>query len=206
MSLLPNHKSKFDKKIDLLFGVRFEDLDIGVINTLASSAPKSLLPILAASFDVDIDGLNENEARELIKNAFEIHYYSGTFYSLNKALSALYADAKVKEWFDYAGLPYHFKLELDASKNGVSLQTLKRSDEIINTYKNVRSVYDGASIKATAIVNLKAHSFAFIGEAISVDPYVVSNINQRESFKVGATTQINEIISIPIAAIRVLTR
>lgn len=198
MSLLPNHKSKFDKKFDELFGVRFEDLDIGVINTLASKAPKNLLPVLAASFDVDIDGLNENEARELIKNAYEIHYYSGTFYSLNKALSALYTDAKVKEWFDYAGLPYHFKLELDASKNGVSPQTLKRSDEIINTYKNVRSVYDGASIKATASINLKAYSCTFSGENISVDPYVVSNISESASFKVGATTQINEIISIPV--------
>ena len=206
MSLLPNHKSKFDKKFDELFGLRFKDLDIGVINTLANGASKNLLPVLAASFDVDIDGLNENEARELIKNAFEIHYYSGTFYSLNKALSALYADAKVKEWFDYTGLPYHFKLELDASKNGVSLQTLKRSDEIINTYKNVRSVYDGASIKATASINLKAYSYTFSGENMSITPYVVSNISERAKFKVGATTQINEIISVPIDAIRVLTR
>ena len=206
MSLLPNHKSKFDKKFDLLFGVRFENLDIGVINTLASKAPKNVLPVLAASFDVDIDGLSENEARELIKNAYEIHYYSGTFYSLNKALSALYADAKVKEWFDYAGLPYHFKLELDASKNGVSPQTLKRSDEIINTYKNVRSVYDGANIKVGIKADVKAYSYTFSGESISVDPYVISNISQRASFKVGATTQINEIISIPIDAIRVLTR
>lgn len=198
MSLLPNHKSKFDKKIDEFIGLRFEGLDLGAIDTLASSCPKSLLPILAASFDVDIDGLSQSEARELIKNAFEIHYYSGTFYSLNKALSALYADAKVKEWFDYAGLPYHFKLELDASKNGVSPQTLKRSDEIINTYKNVRSVYDGASIKAIASINLKAYSYMLSGENISVDPYVVSNISQRANFKVGATTQINEIISIPI--------
>ena len=206
MSLLPNHKSKFDKKFDELFGVRFEDLDIGVINTLANGASKNLLPVLAASFDVDIDGLNEDEARELIKNAFEIHYYSGTFYSLNKALSALYADTKVKEWFEYSGLPYHFKLELDASKNGVNPQTLKRSDEIINTYKNVRSVYDGASIKATASINLKAYSCTFSGESISVDPYVISNINQRASFKAGATTQINEIISIPINTKQIFAR
>lgn len=198
MSLLPNHKSKFDKKIDEFIGLRFEGLDLGAIDTLASSCPESLLPILAASFDVDIDGLSQSEARELIKNAFEIHYYSGTFYSLNKALSALYADTKVKEWFDYTGLPYHFKLELDASKNGVSPQTLKRSDEIINTYKNVRSVYDGASIKATASINLKAYSYAISGENVSVYPYVVSNINEHAHFKFGATTQINEIISIPI--------
>lgn len=206
MSLLPNHKSKFDKKIDEFIGLRFEGLDLGAIDTLASSCPESLLPILAASFDVDIDGLSQSEARELIKNAFEIHYYSGTFYSLNKALNALYSDVRVREWFEYKGEPYHFKLELDASKNGVSPQTLKRSDEIINTYKNVRSVYDGASIKATASINLKAYSYTFSGENISVDPYVVSNISQRASFKVGATTQINEIISIPIDAIRVLTR
>ena len=206
MSLLPNHKSKFDKKFDLLFGVRFEDLDIGVINTLANGASKNLLPVLSASFDVDIDGLSENEARELIKNAFEIHYYSGTFYSLNKALSALYADAKVKEWFDYAGLPYHFKLELDASKNGVSPQTLKRSDEIINAYKNVRSVYDGANIKVGIKADVKAYSYAISGENVSIYPYVVSNISEHAYFKAGATTQINEIISIPIDAIRVLTR
>ena len=206
MSLLPNHKSKFDKKIDEFIGLRFEGLDLGAIDTLASSCPESLLPILAVSFDVDIDGLSQSEARELIKNAFEIHYYSGTFYSLNKALNALYSDVRVREWFEYKGEPYHFRLELDASKNGLSPQILKRSDELINKYKNVRSVYDGASIKATVSINLKAYSSMLSGENISVDPYVVSNIRQRANFKVGATTQINEIISIPIDAIRVLTR
>lgn len=198
MSLLPNHKSKFDKKIDEFIGLRFKGLDLGAIDTLASSCPESLLPILAASFDVDIDGLSQSEARELIKNAFEIHYYSGTFYSLNKALNALYSDVRVREWFEYKGEPYHFRLELDASKNGLSPQILKRSDELINKYKNVRSVYDGASIKAIASINLKAYSYMLSGENISVDPYVISNISQTANFKVGATTQINEIISVPI--------
>lgn len=206
MSLLPNHKSKFDKKIDELIGLRLEGLDLGAIDTLAGSCPESLLPILAASFDIDIDGLSQSEARELIKNAFEIHYYSGTFYSLNKALKALYSDVRVREWFEYKGEPYHFKLELDASKNGLSPQILKRSDELINKYKNVRSVYDGASIKATASINLKAYSYTFSGESISVDPYVVSNIDERAHFKFGATTQINEIISIPISTKQIFAR
>ena len=206
MSLLPNHKSKFDNKFEELFGVRFEDLDIGVINTLASKAPKNLLPVLSASFDVDIDGLNENEARELIKNAFEIHYYSGTFYSLNKALKALYSDVRVREWFEYKGEPYHFKLELDASKNGLSPQILKRSDELINKYKNVRSVYDGASISISAKAIAKAYSCALSGESISVDPYTVSNISQRANFGLGGTTQINEIISAPINGMKIFSR
>lgn len=89
MSLLPSHKSKFDKKLDELFGVKFDELDIGVINTLAGICPAKLLPILAASFDVDIDGLNEITARKLVKNAFSIHRLSGTAYAVRMAVASI---------------------------------------------------------------------------------------------------------------------
>ncbi|WP_297897724.1 hypothetical protein [uncultured Campylobacter sp.] len=59
MSILPIGKPKFDKKLDDLFGVRLDGLDIGTINILAHTAPASILPHLAASFDVDIEGLSE---------------------------------------------------------------------------------------------------------------------------------------------------
>ena len=97
MSLLPNHKSKFDKKFDELFGVRLDNLDLGAINILADSCPVSLLPILAQSYDVNIEGLGEEVIRELIKNAFEIHFYSGTFYAVKKAVSAYDKDALIIE-------------------------------------------------------------------------------------------------------------
>nr|DAO37699.1 MAG TPA: tail protein [Caudoviricetes sp.] len=97
MSLLPNHKSKFDKKFDELFGVRLDNLDLGAINILADSCPVSLLPILAQSYDVNIEGLGEEAIRELIKNAFEIHFYSGTFYAMKKAVSAYDKDALIVE-------------------------------------------------------------------------------------------------------------
>ena len=97
MSLLPNHKSKFDKKFDLLFGVRLDGLDLSAINTLASSCPARLLPILAQSYDVNIEGLSEEAIRELIKNAFEIHFYSGTFYAMKKAVSAYDKDTLIIE-------------------------------------------------------------------------------------------------------------
>lgn len=97
MSLLPNHKSKLDKLLDELFGLRLESLDISVIDTLANSCPASLLPILAASFDVDIDGLNEANARWLIKNAFKIHFYSGSFYAVKKAVQSVDSGAIIIE-------------------------------------------------------------------------------------------------------------
>lgn len=97
MNLLPNHKSKFDKKFDELFGVRLDNLDLRTINILADSCPVSLLPILAQSYDVNIEGLGEEAIRELIKNAFEIHFYSGTFYAVKKAVSAYDKDALIIE-------------------------------------------------------------------------------------------------------------
>ena len=97
MSILPSGKPKFDKKLDDLFGLSLAGLDIGVINTLADSCPASLLGILADSLDVNIEGLSETVVRLLIKEAFKIHYYSGTFYAVKKAVNAIDSGAIIVE-------------------------------------------------------------------------------------------------------------
>ena len=146
MTMLPGHKSKFDKKFDEFFDVRLNELDLGSINILATSCPTPLLPILADSFDVDIDGLGEDSARKLIKNAFEIHYYSGTLYSLNKALRSFYADIRILEWFSYDGEPYCFKVEIDLKDDGTDETRYKKLDTVVQRYKNVRSVFKGFNL------------------------------------------------------------
>ncbi|MBE3022941.1 phage tail protein I [Campylobacter sp. 7477a] len=196
MSLLPSHKSKFDKKLDDLFALKLENLDLSVINTLASSCPERLLPILAQSFDADIDGLSEAAARELIKNAFEIHFYSGTFYSLNKALKSFYPQCKIKEWHKYGGKPYHFKLELESTKQGITQESLKKTDEIVNTYKNVRSVYDGATIKIATKANATAGSYLMQGETIEIMPYLLRELEAKTGFYHAQTFKTHEIINI----------
>ncbi|MBT0611953.1 phage tail protein I [Campylobacter hyointestinalis] len=196
MSLLPNYKSKFDKKLDEFFGVKLDGLDISVINTLADTCPAGLLPILAANFDVDIDGLSKIAARELIKNAFEIHYYSGTFYSLQKALSAFYDTAKISEWHSYGGKPYHFKLSLEASNKGISKESLAKTDELVNEYKNVRSVFDGTSIAISSRANVSVASFASSGESIEVYPFMLQNLDANVSFCAASAVKTNEIISV----------
>lgn len=196
MSLLPNYKSKFDKKLDEFFGVKLDGLDISVINTLADTCPAGLLPILAANFDVDIDGLSKIAARELIKNAFEIHYYSGTFYSLQKALSAFYDTAKISEWYSYGGKPYHFKLSLEASNKGISKESLAKTDELVNEYKNVRSVFDGTSIAISSRANVSVASFASSGESIEVYPFMLQNLDANVSFCAASAVKTNEIISV----------
>ncbi len=160
---------------------------------------------LAHQFDTEPKSLSIEETKELLKAPLKTYFFEGTSESLETGLKAYYSGASTKQWSEYGGDPYHFKLILDANK-GLSKEQILKTDKLVKTYKNVRSVYDGASIKATASINLKAYSYTFSGESISVDPYVISNINQRASFKVGATTQINEIISIPISTKQIFAR
>lgn len=94
---------------------------------------------------------------------------------------------------------------MDASK-GLSKEQVAKTDKLIKTYKNVRSVYDGANIKVGIKADVKAYSYAISGENVSVYPYVASNINEHAHFKFGAATQINEIISIPINTKQIFAR
>lgn len=160
---------------------------------------------LAHQFDTEPKSLSIEETKELLKAPLKTYFFEGTSESLATGLKAYYSGASTKQWSEYGGEPYHFKLILDASK-GLSKEQVAKTDKLVKTYKNVRSVYDGASIKATANINLKAYTYTFSGESISADPYVVSNISQRASFKVGAATQINEIISIPINTKQIFAR
>ncbi|AQW80795.1 phage tail protein [Campylobacter pinnipediorum] len=198
MSILPKHKQNIDKRLDELFGLRLDELDINTINTLAKSCDERLLKHLANAFDVDIDGLLPDEARELIQNAFEIHLYSGTFYSLDKALKASYAGTKLIEWYKYDGEPYHFKLEIDTGKSGVNFDELAKVDKIANAYKNVRSVYDGATIKVGISTNINTASFTSTHENITIHPTSIKNISTKDNYFIGAYAKLAEIINIQI--------
>lgn len=162
-------------------------------------------PYLAHQFDTEPKSLSIDETKELLKAPLKTYFFEGTSESLETGLKAYYGGASTKQWSEYGGEPYHFKLILDASK-GLSKEQVAKTDKLIKTYKNVRSVYDGANIKVGIKADVKAYSYAISGENISVYPYVVSNINEHAHFKFGATTQINEIISIPINTKQIFAR
>lgn len=150
---------------------------------------------LAFMFDVEPKSRSIEETKELLKEPIKTYFNEGTFEALDKALKDLYSNTKVKEWFSYEGEPYHFKLELDASKNGISLDTLKKSDEIVQAYKNVRSVYDGATIKLTSTIDAYAGGVNFIGEQMTIYPYQTQNLSISAKEHIGGYVKLAEIIT-----------
>lgn len=120
--------------------------EIKTINLYAhiDSLPEELLDILAEDFKVDWwDGnYTLEEKRETLKGNWLVHRRLGTPYAVISAISAIYPDTKLSEWWEYNGKPYHFKLLIDATYEHVDAQKHARVLEKVNFYKNLRSSLD----------------------------------------------------------------
>lgn len=123
-------------------------------------ANDAVLTHLAWMFNSDLFfiGSTREQKRELVRNVIALHRKKGTKWALEQGLAIINPSVTVEEWFEYGGLPYHFRL------NGLTEGTLKQVSStllLIYTLKNLRSWLDG-NFTATdeteipALVNLYA--------------------------------------------------
>ncbi|WP_297026508.1 phage tail protein I [uncultured Dialister sp.] len=105
--------------------------------------PDDILDILAWQFHVDDydDTVDIDVKRRQIKTAVAIHRYKGTAFAVRQVVDNLAGGAGVKEWYEYGGEHYHFRVENmpDEVKSGKAVDTLVRA---IDNAKNVRSWLD----------------------------------------------------------------
>ncbi|HEH5061479.1 TPA: phage tail protein I, partial [Campylobacter coli] len=170
-TLILNHHPKQSKAIDLSAKTRFEDLNLSSITNLALNCDERLLPILANAYDVSIDGLNEKEARKLISKALLLDRYNGTTWAIKEALSAVFPTAVVKEWFNYGGKPYFFKVKVSTTNVSFDERTLNTLERLIKDFKNVRSVLEAIEIEIESKNDSFNASAELSGEAIEILPF-----------------------------------
>jgi P2-related tail formation protein len=147
------------------------------------------LPHLAESFDVDISGLNEAETRELLQDAFLLHYYAGTPYAINRALAIVFAQAKADEWFNYGGEAYYFRILINSNPNitGINPELFTRLIKTAYRYKNARSLIDKFSIDAETKGSFYIGSAAQSGTKTTIYPSNSADIlAEGEIFFAGA--------------------
>ena len=155
---------------------------------------------LAYTFDIEPKSTSLDETKELLKEPIKTYFDEGTFIALAKTLKSLYSDTALKEWHEYGGEPYHFKLEFEASNKGIDFKTLAKSDKIVNAYKNVRSVYDGASIALASVAQIKAASASLSGESVSVYPLQIENLQIRSKKYCALTFKFDETMEVKLDA------
>ena len=143
----------------------FEKVKNEIINVLIypriDELNEEVLDLLAYQFHIEGYDLATSieEKRNLIKKSIELHKYKGTKYAIEQVLKALGLEGQIKEWFEYGGKPYYFKIEIDINKtldrNIVLSNTVREKlTKLINEYKNLRSKLEDLRLKVIEETNL----------------------------------------------------
>ena len=121
-----------------------DDHDLLAIYTKIDVLDEKMLDILAIDFKVDWWDANADleKKKETFKNCFTIHRKLGTIGAVRQAISDMYTTAQIQEWFDYEGLPYHYRLAIDLGEQFGSAEIIRSILYRSKFYANMRSVID----------------------------------------------------------------
>jgi len=139
-----------------------EEVKQCLILARVNELPEELLDELAWEFHIDwYDATAPLEVkRELIRKSDQVHMYHGTPYAVEQVLYAYFQDARLQEWFEYQGAPYHFRIitgNPDIDVSGTKYQQLLK---ILDKVKRKSAVYDGIVMTTEVSYNTYA---GFIG-------------------------------------------
>lgn len=124
---------------------RFGNLNLdAVLVSIIDNVPSDALPHLAEQYHITgnegwLQALSEAEKRNLIKSAIKMHRYKGTKYAIEEIFNTLNIVGNVKEWFNYGGKPYYFKVILQIFNRSINEETETKLRALIDEYKNERS-------------------------------------------------------------------
>ena len=153
VDLLPSNVSPFMRAMEKAIGRQITPIDADAVRRAKgglrfTEAPIALLPWLA--WEESVDAWNPDwtpdQKRAVIAASWEAHRLKGTPAAMAEALGGLGYELRFEEWFQYGGLPYRFRIEI----NIPATQTLTDDefDAVINTAivaKNVRSFLESVT-------------------------------------------------------------
>jgi len=162
------------KIFDEIAEERFSNIDLEcLLVKIIDNLPADALPHLAEQYHITgnegwLQCQTDADKRSLIKKAIELHRYKGTKYALINVLHSLNINGDIKEWFEYGGEPFFFKVVLYIFTRPVDAETEAKMIALINEYKNVRSFLDAIELNLASKVQEKICAHMSIGETIII--------------------------------------
>ncbi len=165
------------EKIDALlesFSHSFDRIFSKIINALIypriDELSGEVLDLLAWQFHIEGWDLAQSieEKRALLKKAIEIHRYKGTPWAVVNALKVCGYNSYIKEWFQYDGQPYRFKVYIQ--KPVKDEDTYSKLLKYIYDYKNERSWLDSIGTHHSHEGKLYAGSTVWLGSRYIIQP------------------------------------
>lgn len=144
-----------------VLAARPEEINRLLIYPAIDTLDEPLLDILAYDFKVDWwdPEYSLEEKRRTLNDSWRVHRMLGTKAAVETAISAIYPNGKVREWFEYGGQPYHFRIvDVDPkqAQNGYDtfislLKTVKRLsatlDSIVLGCSDEHRLYTGFAVR-----------------------------------------------------------
>ena len=171
-TLLPPNETEFMKEKELAYrSVINSNADLLNLNPL--TCDKKVLPHLAEVVQVLFwsETLSLEEKRKLIFESKELHKYLGTPFAIKKVFEILELDANLIEWFEGQLEPYHFNVTVDVYTRGISAELMTLLEQMIESYKNVRSELDTIEVRLNSKAKTKVAIVALGGEIVTLQPY-----------------------------------
>ena len=162
------------KIFDEICEERFKDLDLNcVLISIIDNVPSDALPHLAEQYHITgnegwIQALSDVEKRNLIKSSIKMHRYKGTKYAIEEIFKTLNIVGNVKEWFEYDGLPYYFKVVLEIFDRPITDETETNLRALIDEYKNERSWLESILMNLCTNASPKNYSGIIFHETLSL--------------------------------------
>jgi len=164
--------------------------------------PEPVLDHLLYQFHITFDegaGLitSIEEKRRFIKNAIQMHRLKGTKRALELVLEMLDIRGVIKEWFEYGGEPYHFRIDiLEVTTKGLSNEILGLLDRLIEQYKRKSAWLESIRIYLTNKGKMHLASVLQSGEEITVYPWQQREIETKGYARFGSSAVTVETMTV----------
>ena len=170
MSLLPAYMDDAWRCYERMHNEDISSISPELVVIDPMTCHESVLPFLAWEMDVDISGVDIDNARSLIDGIMNSVMNAGTIGALKNSIGAI-GVAKVDEWFEYSGLPFNFKLKVDVIEHGLSESILAKIESIALKKKNARSQMEAIEIYLLSNGDQSMGATIQSGETMTVFPY-----------------------------------
>lgn len=160
------------KGLALTIDNQIAELQQVIINTIILPRVDELDHVMLDSLAVQYDtpfyeqSLPIERKRELIKNTINWHKKKGTVSAVEEIARTICKDSEVREWFDYDGNPYMFKIETsEYIMNEKIYDELRR---VVDSVKNIRSRLETINVQRKKHSCLYFSGSIHIGKTISI--------------------------------------
>lgn len=118
--------------------------DLAALYTRIDCLNGDILDILAYDFKIDWWDASYSvaEKRRLFKSCWDVHRKLGTPAAIVSAISSIYPNVSVREWWQYGGKPYRFRLSIDTGGELFDSEKFSSVVEKTRFYKNLRSILE----------------------------------------------------------------